>query len=336
MQRQATPRRASGIGVLWKMGRTKPRILPLKGVNPLAATTSLGAEHRVSVIIPYYNQPAFLAEAVSSVERQTYSNVEIIVVDDGSAVPAESVLSQPSNILILRTENRGVSAARNLGFERCSGDFLIFLDSDDRLCPGAVAAHLQDLCERPDAGLSFGSTRIIDQSGAEIRPPHICRPRKDYFRMLLEGNPIGSPGAAMIRRAAFVAAGRFNESVSMGEDYDLYLRIARERPLVQHNTCVLEYREHGANTSRAQEQMLLSTMVVLDLIEPRLSDSERRRLPHARRRWKHVFRRKTTLAYKLMDLYFRFRAMWGVPFSNYFSRNVDHARVWRFNHAGEQ
>ena len=127
----------------------------------------------------------------------------------------------------------------------------------------------------------------------------------------------------MMRRTAFVTAGRFNESISMGEDYDLYLRIARQWPLVQHNTCVLEYREHNANTSRAQEQMLMSTMVVLDLIEPRLTASERRRLPHARRRWKHVFRRKTTLGYRLMDLYYTLRTMSGVPFSNYFSRDAD-------------
>ena len=309
------------------MGQILPTTSSLRDAKAPAARTPLSVEHRVSVIIPYYNQPAYLAETVSSVEQQTYPNIEIIVVDDGSAVPADSILSQGSGIRIIRTENRGVSAARNLGFQRCSGEYLVFLDSDDRLCPGAVTAHLQELCEHPDAGLSFGPNRAIDQNGAEIRPAHICRPRKDYFRMLLEGNPIGSPGAAMIRRTAFVAAGRFNESVSMGEDYDLYLRIARQWPLVQHKTCVLEYREHSANTSRAQEQMLMSTMVVLDLIEPRLSGSERRRLSHGRRRWKHVFRRETTLSYRLMDLYYSLRAMSGVPFSNYFDRDPDRAQV---------
>jgi glycosyltransferase involved in cell wall biosynthesis len=309
------------------MGQATPRTSSLRGAKALAARTPLSVAHRVSVIIPYYNQPAYLAEAVSSVEQQTYPNIEIIVVDDGSPAPADSILPQGSGIRIIRTENRGVSAARNFGFQRCSGEYLIFLDADDRLCPDAVATHLQELCERPDTGLSFGPTRFIDQNGAEVRPAHICRPRKDYFRMLLEGNPIGSPGAAMIRRTAFVAAGRFNESVSMGEDYDLYLRIARQWPLVQHNSCVLEYREHSSNISRAQEQMLVSTMVVLDLMEPRLSESERRRLPHARRRWKHAFRRKTTLAYRLMDLYYSFRAMSGVPFTNYFSRDADHAQA---------
>lgn len=276
-------------------------------------------ETRVSIIIPYYNQPAFLAEAVSSARQQTYGDVEIIVVDDGSVVPAESMIEQGKNISILRTENRGVSAARNLGFAKSSGNYLIFLDSDDRLLPGAIEAHLVKFREHPEAGLSFGSTRFIDQNGAVKRSAHVCRPRRDYFSMLLEGNPIGSPGAAMFRRGALLAAGHFNESISMGEDYELYLRVARRLPVVQHNRCVLEYREHGANTSLAQEKMLISTMAILDLIEPQLTDSERRRLPHARRRWRHGFRRKPTLAYRLMDLYYSLRAMSGVSVSSYFS-----------------
>jgi glycosyltransferase involved in cell wall biosynthesis len=295
-----------------------------KGPNPslLMTEVSIDPDPRVSIIIPYYNphhnQPPFLAESVLSAKRQTYPNVEIIVVDDGSVTPAEPVLQQFSDLVVLRTENRGVSAARNLGFQRSSGDFLIFLDHDDRLMPGTIEAHLQAHRDHPDAGLSFGATRIIDRAGKEVRQAHICRPRKNYFLMLLEGNPIGSPGAAMIRRAAFVAAGRFNEAVSMGEDYDLYLRIARRVRLVQHSHCVLEYREHSANTSLDQERMLASTMVVLNQIEPCLSDAERKRLPHARRRWRHLFRRKPTLGYRLKSLYYSCRAMGGVPLVSYF------------------
>src|ERR1700678_1458102 len=90
-------------------------------------------EPRVSIIIPYYNQPDFLAETVLSAKQQTYSNVEIIVVDDGSVVPADSIVQRGSGVFILRTRNRGVSAARNFGFKKSSGDYLIFLDHDDRL-----------------------------------------------------------------------------------------------------------------------------------------------------------------------------------------------------------
>jgi glycosyltransferase involved in cell wall biosynthesis len=271
----------------------------------------------VSIVIPYYNQPAFLPEAVRSARALNHATVEVVVVDDGSAVPAAELLSNQS-VRILRTENRGVSAARNLGFANTTGEYLIFLDADDRLRPDAIEHHLRAFAQRPEAGLSFGATQYIDQQGGEVRPPHICRPRRNYFRMLLEGNPIGSPGAAMMKRSAIDNVGLFDERVSMGEDYELYLRLARRFPIVQHSNCVLEYRTHGQNISAAQEKMLLSTLAILDRLEPLLSTSERRRLNHARRRWKHVFRPRNTWTYRLGDLYYGFRAMWGVPLSVYF------------------
>ena len=157
---------------------------------------------RVSVIIAYYEQESFIAETVRSVQQQTYTHFEIIVVDDGSPVPAASVLPESSEVLVLRTENRGCAAARNFGFKQSSGDFLVFLDSDDRLTPGALEAHLKAFAECPAAALSFGAQRFIDEDSLEIRASHNCRPRKNYFLMLLEGNPIGTPGAAMIRREA--------------------------------------------------------------------------------------------------------------------------------------
>jgi glycosyltransferase involved in cell wall biosynthesis len=304
--------------------RDLPKISTQEGSGPgvLMTGAPLGTGPRVSIIIPYYNQPAFLAEAVLSAKQQTYPSVEIIIVDDGSTVPARSILAHVSDVLILRTENRGVAAARNLGFHHSSGDYLIFLDSDDRLLPGAVNAHLKALREQPEAGLSFGSVRIIDQQGTELQPAHVCRPRKDYSNMFLEGNPIGCPGAAMLRREAFVAVGLFEESriIAGSEDYHLYLRVVRRAPLVRHTVCAVEYRKHGNNASQARERMLMSTMAVLDQIEPILTDSERRRLPHARRRWQHVFRRNSTFAYRVKDMYYSFRAMLEVPLISYFGR----------------
>jgi O-antigen/teichoic acid export membrane protein/glycosyltransferase involved in cell wall biosynthesis len=299
-----------------KLGNRTAQVFADRG--SLFMSTSDILKPLVSVIIPYYNQPAFVAEAVLSAKRQTYPNVEIIVVDDGSIIPADTLLERGGEVTILRTENHGVSAARNLGFRKSSGEFLVFLDSDDRLMPGSIEAHLQALEDHPEAGLSFGPTRIINQDGAEVRPAHICRPRRQYFLPLLESNLIGSPGAAMMRRESFVMAGMFNESFSMGEDYDLYLRIARQRPLVRHTFCTLEYREHSSNTSQAQEKMLLGTMLVLDHLESALTPSERKKLTHARRRWIHEFRPNSTLTYRLMNLYYSFRTMWNVPIRSYF------------------
>src|ERR1700722_18049263 len=92
----------------------------------------------VSVIIPYYNQQLFIAETVLSAKRQSYPNIEIIVVDDGSRVSAEPYLRAIGGIQLFRTENHGCPATRNFGFTKSTGEYLIFLDGDDILLPGAI------------------------------------------------------------------------------------------------------------------------------------------------------------------------------------------------------
>jgi cellulose synthase/poly-beta-1,6-N-acetylglucosamine synthase-like glycosyltransferase len=291
---------------------------------PLSDTLSAGASQPpcplVSVIIAYYKQEGFIAETVRSVQQQTYPNVEIIVVDDGSPVPVTSVLPETNHVRIIRTENRGCPAARNFGFQQSSGDLLVFLDSDDRLTPGALEAHLKAFAECPAAALSFGAQRFIDEHSREIRAPHNCRPRNNYFLMLLEGNPIGTPGAAMIRREAFIEAGLFDESVRIVEDYPLYLRLAKKHPIVQSPACVIDYRWHTNSMSRDKEGMFKGIMRALDQLEAEteLTATERRRLRHGRRRWRHEFRPKETLSYRLEGLYYRFRAMLTVPLRFYF------------------
>ena len=274
----------------------------------------------VSIIIPYYKQEAFLAETVRSAQQQTYPNVEIIVVDDGSPVSANSILPKNSEVRVIRTENRGCPAARNFGFKQSSGEYLVFLDSDDRLYPGALDVHIRALAKHPNAALSFGAHRIIDEDGHEIRPAHNCRPRKNYFLMLLEGNPIGCPGATMIRRGAFVEAGLFDESLRIVEDYPLYLRLARRHPFVRPDSCVVDYRFHRSSLSQDQEAMLKGIMNALDRLEAEvpLTAYERKRLRHGRGRWMHRSHPNKTLAYRFRGLYYSFRAMLGVPLHSYF------------------
>ena len=283
----------------------------------------------VSVIIAYYKQEHFLAETVESVRRQTYPNFEIIVVDDGSPVPASSVLSESSDVLVLRTENRGCPAARNFGFKGSSGDFLVFLDSDDRLTPGALEAHLKAFAQCPEAALSFGAQRIIDEAGTIVRPAHICRPRKDYFLKLLEGNPIGCPGAAMIRRDAFMEAGLFDESLRIVEDYPLYLRLALRHPFIQHSSCVVDYRFHRNSLSQDKERVLKGVFNALDQLEAEetLTARQRRRLRYGRGRWIHECRPSKTLTYRLRTLYHSFHAMLGVPLRAYFRLRRSEGRL---------
>jgi glycosyltransferase involved in cell wall biosynthesis len=278
----------------------------------------------VSIIIPYYMHEEFIAETVLSAKRQTYPNIEIIVVDDGSPKPPDRALDNISGIKLVRTENLGCPGARNVGFNHSSGEYLIFLDGDDVLLPGAIEAHLAALASSPAAFLSFGSVRIIDKDGREMRAARICAPRKNYFLMLLEHNPIASPGSMLLRRKPFVEVGQYDPNLRyFPDDYELLLRLARRYDFVQHSACVLEYRRHSTNVSRDQEAILKGTLAVLDSLEKRekISPSLRRRIEHGRKRWIHRCRPKDEFGYHVRSIYYRGRELWNIPFRHLFNDN---------------
>src|SRR5215217_62523 len=95
-------------------------------------------EPLVSVVIPCYNQAHFLKEAIESVLKQSYAHYEIVVVDDGSTDETSEVASSYEGVRLIRQENRGLAEARNTGIKHSEGDFLVFLDADDRLLPEAL------------------------------------------------------------------------------------------------------------------------------------------------------------------------------------------------------
>ncbi len=274
----------------------------------------------VSIIITYYAQEKFIEQTVLSAKNQTYKNIEVIIVDDGSPKPVWPLIAHIDGIRVFRKNNEGCPAARNFGFRESGGQFLVFLDQDDLLQPDAVEAQIRALNQDHRAVLSFGAARLIDANGEEIRKPHTCRRRKNYLLMLLESNPIECVGGAMIRRSAFIDVGLFDESfadIGQSDDYDLYLRLAKLGPFVRHTHWVVDYRQHSQNVSRDKERMLAGTMYALDKVERNgnLPDAHRRRVSYGRKRWRHTFRPKKDLVYKITGLYFNFRAMMTVPLS---------------------
>jgi glycosyltransferase involved in cell wall biosynthesis len=217
----------------------------------------------VSVVMPCHNQARFLADALESVRAQSYAPLEIVVVDDGSTDDPASVVSRYSGVVLLAQANQGRCAARNAGAARSRGELLVFLDADDRLLPGAIEAGVAHLLARPDCALAAGHRVVIDEAGARLperTPP--CVDTTDYLT-LLQTNFILTPAVAMFRRSAFVAAGGWDPSLHTSEDYELYLRIAREWPVSCHHAVVAEYRRHGANTSADAARMLRSTLAVI-------------------------------------------------------------------------
>lgn len=184
--------------------------------------------HRVSVILPTYNRSHLICEALDSVLRQTYRDREIIVVDDGSGDGTVARLEAYRDSITLVSQPRlGVAAARNRGVSWSTGDYLAFLDSDDLWHPEKLVTQVAFMETRSGVEVCQTEESWI-RRGARVNPRHRHRkPSGDVFRASLELCLI-SPSAVMMTRALFDRVGGFDESLPVCEDYDLWLRIAKD------------------------------------------------------------------------------------------------------------
>lgn len=224
-----------------------------------------GGKALVTVVIPCYNQAHFLGEAIESVLNQSYPDFEIVVVDDGSTDSTSQMASgyARADVRLIRQENQGLSAARNRGLDEARGEYVVFLDADDRLQPEALKEGVSALEAHSGCAFVFGHYTYIWADGSYLgspAPPHMG---SDCYSMLLRGGNLATPAVAMFRRAVFESVGSFDTSMDAVADYDLYLRIASRFPAYQHGEPVAEYRRHGTNMSRDSELMLSSVLAAL-------------------------------------------------------------------------
>lgn len=207
----------------------------------------------VSAIIPTFNRAQSLEKAVASVLDQSYANIEIIVVDDGSTDgSAEMIRDQfSSRVRILRLpRNRGVSYARNRGIELSRGSFIAFLDSDDLWEPEKTARQLAFMRGDPDILISQ-SDEIWFRHGRRVNPcKHHKKPSGFIFAESLPLCAV-SPSAVMMRRRFFAQVGLFDEDLPACEDYDLWLRAACRYPIsLLSENLVVKYGGHKDQLSR--------------------------------------------------------------------------------------
>jgi glycosyltransferase involved in cell wall biosynthesis len=216
-----------------------------------------------------FNSARYLAETIESVLRQTYPRIEIIVVDDGSSDATREIAgSYPVQYRF--QENRGISAARNTGVLESRGKYVQFLDHDDRLLPQAIELGVKLLEDHPECSMAVGEHRYIRADGSEIGHSRKHSTQCDHYQRLLQNNFIETPCSVLHRRSALEFTGLFDENVQGAEDYELYLRTARQIPLITHGALVAEYRLHNANISGDAESMLLASLQVLRMQEPHI------------------------------------------------------------------
>ena len=219
----------------------------------------------VSVIIPCYNQAHFLSESVESALSQTYPRSETVVVDDGSPDGTAEVMARYSGIVRVRQDNRGLAEARNAGFRASTGDYVLFLDADDRLMPNAVEAHLSCFAKHPEAGFVVGDIDQIAGDGSYIYSPRWPVLEANFYEELLKVNHVANTIAVMFRRSVIERTGGFKLSCSPAEDYELLLHAARLCPSAHHRAVVAQYRRHPNNLSRKGAVMLGAMKRVMSL-----------------------------------------------------------------------
>ncbi|WP_052055690.1 glycosyltransferase [Myxosarcina sp. GI1] len=218
----------------------------------------------VSVIIPSYNSAAFLPAAIASVLTQSYRHFEIIVVDDGS-VDRTRELATSYPVKYIYQQNQGVSAARNRGVSEAIGELVVFLDADDILLPQALEIGVEAITSHPESGFVAGSCQEIDAGGAIISESNLASTRIANYQTLLRGEAFVPPSVLMFRKTAIKSVGGFNNRFKGAEDYDFYLRIARQFPIYCHNQTVTYYRRHDNNASNNAIEMLAGCLEILDL-----------------------------------------------------------------------
>ena len=213
---------------------------------------------RFSVIVPTYNRRRIIAQTLQSVWNQSYRDFELIVVDDGSSDGTlEYLVSLPTRIKVVRQENLGPGAARNLGAAQASGDYLAFLDSDDIWFPWALATFAEIIDQH--VGPSIISSKPVEFADAgklaEIRiEPIKVDSFPDYFASSNANYYVGS-GMMILRRDIFLESGGFIDERLNGEDHDLILRLGSASGFVQVLAPItLAYYRHSMSESSDQER----------------------------------------------------------------------------------
>ena len=220
---------------------------------------------RVSVIIPTHNRAGFIGEAIRSVLDQTYSDYEVIVVDDGSTDETARVVAQfGQQVIYLYQDNAGVCLARNAGFAISQGELVLFLDSDDLMLPQNLEVLVGLLDAQPDIDVAYGWQYRTDERGQPLGSAWGATLSGQIFSGLVLEESL-MMGAAVIRRGCVAAINGFDESVKFQEHWYFYLRLARAGFTFAYTTQpVVLLRVHSDARHKDRRTMLSHRLAILD------------------------------------------------------------------------
>jgi len=223
----------------------------------------MAADPKISVVVPCFNAARYVVATLRSVLAQSGFDLDVVVVDDGSSDgSADVVAAALPTVRVVRSENRGAAAARNAGIACARHDWIAFADADDLWLPGKLRAQWALLALQPGARMAYTDVHLwpstepspsaaflADFERIAADPSRWQGPAGWIYPQLLRNCEIATP-TVLIHRSVLDEVGVFDTGLSLGEDYDLWLRVSRATPILRVHAPMVLYRIHESNTTR--------------------------------------------------------------------------------------
>lgn len=220
----------------------------------------------ISVIVPAYNAEKTILETVRSIQAQTFSDFELIVINDGSKDGTVQVLEgiHDPRLKVFSYENGGLPVARNRGIDRSIGQYLSFVDADDLWTPDKLETQLAALQQNPAAGVAYSWTVLVDDQGNFLYKPDPIYYQGNIYARMLTGNFISSGSNILVRRDLVEAAGEFDPTLKSAEDWDYYLRLAQRTEFALVPKYQILYRRSSQSMTSKVDVMEKNILIVID------------------------------------------------------------------------
>lgn len=221
---------------------------------------------KVSVVIPAYNAMVFLPETVESVLKQTYTDFEVLVINDGSS---DNIINWASRVQDLRVKlisqaNQGLPGARNTGIYHAQGEYIAFLDADDLWEPTKLEKQVKRLDEDPSLGVVYTWSNLVDEQNRPTGRVFASVAEGNVWQQLLETDVISNGSSAVVRRCCFEMVGEFDRTLTSAEDLDMWLRIAAHYPFAVVKEPLTLYRHHFGSMSKNRQRMIQNLQIVIE------------------------------------------------------------------------
>lgn len=220
----------------------------------------------ISVVIPVFNGEKTIKETIQSVLDQTFIDLEVIVINDGSQDSTLSIVSSITDprVQVFSYENAGLANSRNRGFSYATGEYISFLDADDLWTVDKLEAQYKALQANPQAAVAYSWVDYIDESGNFFRSASHITANGDVYEQLLLNNFLENGSNPLIRRQALADVGGFDAELASSEDWDMWLRLSARYEFVAVSSAQVLYRKSSHSMSCNALKMEAESLRMLD------------------------------------------------------------------------